>query len=161
MCQSNIHMDSRTQGFPAEHCSKHHCLRRLVFFPKCILVPCVPQISDTYAPGHPRDVKESMIHQTRPPSSIALWSNSDDHVPTVGAFGGGQGSAWAPWLVCGYAAPYATNCDALCILTPFHQNQHRLLEQSYSSSSVGSDHTGQPFLPCPRFTTVPSLDHFW
>ena len=27
------------------------------------------------------------------------------------------GSAWTPWLFCGYAATYATNCDALCILT--------------------------------------------
>ena len=23
-CQSSIHMDGRTQGFPAEHCPKHH-----------------------------------------------------------------------------------------------------------------------------------------
>ncbi len=33
-------------------------------------------------------------------------------------FGGGQRSAWAPWLVCGYASSYATNYDALCILAP-------------------------------------------
>ena len=45
------------------------------------------QVNDTHAPGHPHDVKENGIHQTRPPSSIALWS-----VPIVGTFGGGQGS---------------------------------------------------------------------
>ena len=28
------------------------------------------------------------------------------------------------------AAPYETNCDALCILTPFYQNQHDILQQS-------------------------------
>ncbi len=48
----------------------------------------------TYAPGHPSDV--NVIHQTRPHSSIAPWSSPDAHVPTVGAFGSGQGSAWAP-----------------------------------------------------------------
>ncbi|ROL52437.1 hypothetical protein DPX16_6121 [Anabarilius grahami] len=53
------------------------------------------RVSD--APGHPRDVKENIIHQTRPPSSIAPWSSSDAHVPTVGTFGGGQGAAFC-WL---------------------------------------------------------------
>ena len=43
-----------------------------------------------------RDVKENMIHQTRSSTSIALWSTSDAHMPIVGAFGDGQGSAWAP-----------------------------------------------------------------
>ncbi|ROI79356.1 Succinate--hydroxymethylglutarate CoA-transferase [Anabarilius grahami] len=77
-----------------------------------------PQVSDAHFSGHPRDVKENMIHQTRPPSSIAPWSSSDAHVPTVGSFGGGQG----------------TSINFLSKL-------------SYSSSSVGSDLTGQPSLP--------------
>ncbi|KAK3532870.1 hypothetical protein QTP70_001158 [Hemibagrus guttatus] len=32
-----------------------------------------------------------MIHQSRPPSSIALWSSFDADMPIVGAFGGAQG----------------------------------------------------------------------
>ena len=68
-----------------------------------LLVPYVPQVSD--APSHPCDVKENVIHQTRPPSSIASWTSSDAHVPIVVAFGGGQGSAGTPWLFCGYVAP--------------------------------------------------------
>lgn len=45
-------------------------------------MPGVPLISDTQASGHPRDVKENMIHQIRPPSSIALCSSSA-HMPIV------------------------------------------------------------------------------
>ena len=41
-----------------------------------------------------------MDGRTQDSSSIAPWSSSDAHMPIVGAFGGGQGSAWAPWLLC-------------------------------------------------------------
>ena len=49
---------------------------------------CAPQVSD----AHPRDVKGNMIHQSRPPSSIAPSSNSDAHMPIVGTLRSGQGS---------------------------------------------------------------------
>lgn len=47
---------------------------------------------------------------------------------TVGAFGKGQGSAWALWLVCGYAALYAASCNALCFPTPIWNSQPMILE---------------------------------
>lgn len=61
-----------------------------------------------------------------------------------------------------------TNSYALCLPTPFYQNQCELLRSSipsYSSCSVGSDHSGQPLIPtcmdepwpC-SLTAVPSLD---
>lgn len=48
-----------------------------------------------------RSLKKDFIYEvlkveTRPPSSIALLSSSDAHMPIVGAFGGGRVSAWAP-----------------------------------------------------------------
>ena len=104
-------MDGRTKGFSSITLAKaSHCLCWLAFFPQCILVPCAPQVSDAHTPSRSHDVKENMIHQTRPPSSIAPLYSFDAHVPTVGTFGGGQRSAGAPWLACSYAAPYATNC---------------------------------------------------
>ena len=53
-------------------------------------------MSDAQASGHPHDVEENVIHQTRPTSSTALWSSYDAHVPIVGDFCGGHGSAWEP-----------------------------------------------------------------
>ena len=70
----------------------------LLLPPPARLLPIVhpgAQVSDAHAPGHPRDVKQNVIHQTRPPSSIAPWSSSGAHMPIVGAFGSGQGSVWA------------------------------------------------------------------
>ena len=49
-----------------------------------ILLPPPPQVNNAHTSGRPHDVKENMIHQTRPPSSIAPWSSSDAHVPIVG-----------------------------------------------------------------------------
>ena len=107
-------------------------------------MPCAPQVSDTHTPSHPCDVKENVIHQNRPPSSIAPWSSSNCHVPIVGS---GQGSAWAPCLVGGYAAPHARNCDAMCFLTPFFRTGIDIFNNlSNRSSSVGSDHMGRPSL---------------
>ncbi|KAK1880970.1 Sorting nexin-29 [Dissostichus eleginoides] len=77
---------------------------------QCTLVPCLPLVSN----AHPA------IHQTRPSSSIALWSSSDAYVPIGGSFSGGQGPRM--------------NCFS---------------NLSYSCSSVGPDHTGQPSLPLP------------
>lgn len=62
------------------------------------------------------EFRSHVIHQTKLPSFIAPWSSSN--VPIIGAFGIEHGSAWAPWLVCGYAASYTTNCYALCVLMP-------------------------------------------
>ncbi|XP_018429895.1 PREDICTED: tryptophan--tRNA ligase, mitochondrial [Nanorana parkeri] len=51
-----------------------------------------PGVSDPHT--HP--TIHMMVHQTRPPSSIAPCSSSDAHVTVEGAFGGGHVSAWAP-----------------------------------------------------------------
>ncbi|KAK3512338.1 hypothetical protein QTP70_005807, partial [Hemibagrus guttatus] len=49
------------------------------------------QVSDAHAPfPNPRDLKENLIHQTRPPSSITPQSSSGAHVSIVAAFGGAQ-----------------------------------------------------------------------
>lgn len=51
--------------------------------------------------------------------AICSWKeatgNTFSHVPIVG----GQ-----TWLVCSYAAPFTTKCDATCYLTPFYLNQY-------------------------------------
>lgn len=49
-------------------------------------VRCSP---DGCAAGHPREVKQNVIHQTGLPSSIASWSSSDAHVLIVRTFGSG------------------------------------------------------------------------
>ncbi|KAK3553352.1 hypothetical protein QTP70_002429 [Hemibagrus guttatus] len=48
------------------------------------------KVSDAHAPSYPHDLKDNVIHQTRPPSSIAPRSNSVAHMPIVGTFGGAQ-----------------------------------------------------------------------
>lgn len=63
--------DGRIQGYPAE--SK-----------------VSQSITLLHLPGHPHDVKQNLINQIKPPSSIALWSGSDAHVPTIGTIGGGH-----------------------------------------------------------------------
>ncbi|MEQ2262297.1 hypothetical protein XENORESO_005337 [Xenotaenia resolanae] len=45
-CQINIHMIGGIQGFPAEHCLKHHAAATDVAL--CIVVPCVDWVSDEY-----------------------------------------------------------------------------------------------------------------
>lgn len=52
------------------------------------------------SPGHPPDLKEYVIYQTRQTSSIAPWSSFGAHIPIVGAFDSGQGLSWAIWPVC-------------------------------------------------------------
>ncbi len=74
----------------------------------------VPQANDAYAPGHPHDVKENVIHQARPPSLIPPWSSSDGHLTIVSS---GQGLVWALWPVGGYTVPYTASCDALTFLS--------------------------------------------
>lgn len=66
--------------FPSITLSKaSHCLRWLAFLLQSVVMPGVAQVSD--APGRPCDVKENLIPQTIPPSSIAPCSSFDTHVP--------------------------------------------------------------------------------
>lgn len=55
---------------------------------------------EQHTPSHSHAVKENMIHQTRPPSSIAPWSNFDAHMSILGVFGSRHGSAWAHSPLC-------------------------------------------------------------
>lgn len=78
-CQGNIYMNGRTQGFPAENCTKHltiptglpssHRASWSHLFSR--------KLTHTISTSHPQDVKENVINQTSPPSSIALWPSSD------------------------------------------------------------------------------------
>lgn len=45
----------------------------------CIMVPFL--LYDANTLGCPHGVKENIIHQTRPPSPIGLWSSSNAHMP--------------------------------------------------------------------------------
>lgn len=47
------------------------------------------------------------------------WCSSDAHLAVVVAFGCGHRSVWVSWSVCSYAALYTTNCNVLCVLTPY------------------------------------------
>lgn len=58
----------------------------------------------------------------------------------VGGFGFNKGLR-------GYAATHATNCDALCILTPFYQNQH----EHFVPMSVFIGPHGPAFVPHVQF----------
>lgn len=80
-----------------------------------------PQVSDALVPNCPHTVKENTIHQTKPSSPTVPWTSYDAHVPTVGAFGSGQGSLWP---ACSYAAQYAASCNTMCVLTPFYHSPH-------------------------------------
>ena len=108
-------------------------------------------------------------HQTRPPSSIAPQSSSDADVPIVGAFGGvDRGQHGHPDWSAAMQHPYATNCNALCILTPLHQNQHQLLQQFEQQKLSCWTRPHGPTIappvhqwPSHRFTTVPSFTTFW
>lgn len=71
-------MDNSTLGSIAKHCPKHD------YHP--ILHP-VPEVIHKYH----CDVIETVINQTRLPSSIAPGQGLDIHINTLDAFGGGQG----------------------------------------------------------------------
>lgn len=90
-CQSNIHVDGRTHGLPAEHCPKHQ-LRLPASLSPIVHPGAVCSPGNAHAPDHSCDVKENVVHQTRPFPSISPWSNSDAHVTIVGTFG--SGSFW-------------------------------------------------------------------
>lgn len=78
---------------------------------------------------HPVTYKENVTHQARTLSSIVPWSSSDALVPIVGAFGGWRGQHGQSEIVLSEPA-----------LSSFS-------DLSYSSPSVGLDHTGQASLP--------------
>lgn len=100
-----------------------------------ILVPGVPKVSDAHASGQPKNVKENVVHQSRPPSSIAPWSSPDAHMwcSHCWCFQQWSAVAWAPRPRCGYAAPIHGDFSYLSIRKP---------QMSHSCSSVLSDHTG-------------------
>lgn len=102
--------DTDVISSPADHLNSSH--------------PSLPQVSVTHAPGIPHDLKENMIHETKPSSSIVPLSNSYDHMPTLGTFRGWQGSAWVLWPVCVYTAPKAAICKSRSVLKPFYLGQH-------------------------------------
>lgn len=66
--------------------STTHCLLQVTFYPIVHTgARCFPGKQWT-KPRRPHDVKEHVIDQTRPLSSIASWSTSDAHMAIVGAF---------------------------------------------------------------------------
>ena len=102
----------------------------------------------------PRDVEENMIHQTRPPSSIAWWPNSDAHVLIVCIFGNGKGSAWAPWLVCGDPAPHPTTATVARLL---NQTMQAILCSPSAWALVAHD----PVAGSPLFRPWTTFDRYW
>ena len=134
-CQNNIHMNGRTQGFPAE-LKASHCLLPIV------------HPGTMCSPGHSRGVKENVIHQTRLPSFIAPWSLfwcSHAHCRyfwqwTVVSMDTLNGL----WL---HRPVYITNCDALFWHLSIRTNMNFFNNLSYRSSSVGLDHAVQPLVP--------------
>lgn len=129
---------------------------KLVTFLKPFLNHCcgllsscsVLQVTNAYAPSH--DAKESMIH----PSFMAPWSSSDAHI-----FGASSnGSVRAPWLVCNYAAPYATNYDALYSDSFLSEPTLTIFSNlSYSRS----DNMGQPSVPLASVSLACPLPCCW
>lgn len=63
----------------------------------CLLLIIHPDAisSHALAPNRPNEVKENLIHLTRPPSNIAPGCSSDAHVPIVVTISGGQETLWA------------------------------------------------------------------
>ena len=58
-------------------------------------------------------------------------SSSDAHVPIVGTIGSGQGSAGAPWLVCGYTCSPICNKLWCTVYSDTYQS-----EQALTSSAI-------------------------
>lgn len=79
---------AKTKGFPVENCQEYHIAPFPDSFLYCILVLGLHWVRKARAPGHPHEVKLNVIHHTTRPYSSAPWYSS------VGAFSGGQGSAW-------------------------------------------------------------------
>lgn len=48
-CRNNIPVSAGSQRFPAEHCSEYHMASTSLPSSSCILVPCVPRVSNTHA----------------------------------------------------------------------------------------------------------------
>lgn len=62
--------------------------------PWCTVEPSLPQINTAHALSRPHEVKENVIHKSRPRSSIAPL------VSILDAFSSRQEWAWAIWPVC-------------------------------------------------------------
>ena len=104
-----------------------------------------PQVSDVHIPGHPRDVKENVIDQTRPPSSIAPWSSSDAQLPIVGAFGGWTGVSMAMTLTGLWLCSSKLNKLRNTLYSETFLSEPSLTFCNLSNnSSVGWHHAGQP-----------------
>lgn len=79
---------------------------------------------NAHAPSHPC-VKEILIHQTRPPSSIVLLYSSDPCMPIVAAFDCGHGQLGHP----DWSAVMQTAMNCVVFFMPFCHNQHELVQQ--------------------------------
>lgn len=88
-----------------------------IFFAVCIILlnePILSQVREAHACSCPHDVKERVIHPTRP----SLSGPVDAHRPILGTFNGRQ------------------------IQKPFNQNHNGFSSLYYSSSSVGWNNIG-------------------
>lgn len=120
--------------------------------------------SDSWQHLAARDVKENMIHQIRPPSSIALCSSSA-HMPIVLFSVVDMDQRGHPdW----FAAMHCHTQQTVMLCEFWHLSIrtriHVFGNLSYSNLSLGSDHMGQPsLLTRDPFTDspFPFLDHFW
>lgn len=92
------------------------------------------------------DLKEMVIHQTRPPSLIAPWSISGAHGHVAGAFSGVQESAWARQL-CIRARIHSFSIWC-CRSSSVRSDQTSSLRSSHDWMSLGRS------LPCLR---IPSF----
>lgn len=101
ICLSNIHINSRTESFQAEHCPEHRTAL-------ANLASSLSLSSAVFLSGK-CCTQPSMWCSIKCDSSdqgtlfIVSYFSSDAHKPTVGDFGGVRTSAWAFWLFCGYA----------------------------------------------------------
>ena len=95
----------------------HHSIAQSITLPPldCLLSIVHPDAMCSPGKRHTR---------TQPSRLCKRKRVSSDQATVFHRYGGEQGSAWVSWLIYCYAARYTTNCDALCVLTPFYQNQH-------------------------------------
>lgn len=81
-------------------------------------------ICSPYTLGYTLKEKGTIIHWTRPLSSISKWPSSGVHVCLLLALlAVNRGQHGHTDWICSCAALYTTNSDELCIYTPVYQNQ--------------------------------------
>lgn len=155
--QWNIRIDASSQRFTSKifPWASHS---RPVLFQLCIMLPLLPSCMTQ---TNPHDVKENIIHQTKPHSSIIPWSSSHTQVPIKGTLKAegyrSVGALWVVYVLCLFwQLPVIASIKVFRL---FFFGCRDYTTQARLRSPYPSVSLGRP-LPCRTFTCRRSLDPF-